>query len=174
LQTQFKDSANSHYYNPFYFDESPEFAKNRFVSTDQNGKIKSIFLDGRRLFKSVGTWTDSHYFLFANVVGDAKKDYVFIDNNQLMVYQDDTTVGYNYQFNTTISDQPFAFDYQNGESVLGVISRETEQLYMFNREGVLLNGFPINSSIKPSLLEVNNQKRMIVATKDGKLIYYIL
>jgi hypothetical protein len=99
---------------------------------------------------------------------------VFIDNNQLMVYQDDTTVGYNYQFNTTISDQPFAFDYQNGESVLGVISRETEQLYMFNREGVLLNGFPINSSIKPSLLEVNNQKRMIVATKDGKLIYYIL
>ncbi|MCF8284761.1 MAG: hypothetical protein K9I48_07275 [Sphingobacteriales bacterium] len=174
LQTQFKDSANSHYYNPFYFDESPEFAKNRFVSTDQNGKIKSIFLDGRRLFKSVGTWTDSHYFLFANVVGDAKKDYVFIDNNQLMVFQDDTTVGYNYQFNTTISDQPFVFDYQNGESVLGVISRETEQLYMFNREGVLLNGFPINSSVKPSLLEVNNQKRMIVATKDGKLIYYLL
>lgn len=174
LQSQFKDSANIHYYNPFYFDANAEFPKNRFVSTDQNGKIKSIFLDGRRLFKSVGTWTDSHYFLFANVVGDAKKDYVFIDNNQLMVYQDDTTVGYNYQFNTPINEQPFAFESANEESILGVLSNEAEQLYMFDREGKLLSGFPVKSSIKPSISEVNGQKRMIVATKEGKLIYYIL
>lgn len=174
LQSQFRDSVNIQYSNPFYFDKNEEYAKNRFVSTDQYGKIKSIFIDGRRLFKSVGTWTKNHSFLYANVMGDAKKDYVFIDNNQLMVYEDDSTVGYNYQFNTTMNDQAFEFKYSNEESLLGVHSKETSQLYLFGRDGKLMQGFPINSSLRPSFLISSNQRKMIVATSDGTLIYYIL
>lgn len=174
LQSQFRDSVNTHYYNPFYFESSSTFSQNRFVSTDQYGKIKSIYIDGHRLYKSVGTWTAEHSFLYANVMGDSKKDYVFIDNNQLMVYQDDSTVGYNYQFNSAINDQAFEFKYQPEESFLGVLSKETNQVYLFDREGKLINGFPILSKLKPSFLVVSNQKRMIVATKEGKIIYYLL
>ncbi len=171
---QFKDSAHIQYANPFYFDENTDYAKNRFISTDQMGKIKSLYVDGHRLYKSVGTWTDSHSFLYANVMGDDKKDYIFIDNNQLMVYQDDTTVGFNYQFNTTISDKAFAFQYNEKESLLGVISKETEQVFLFDREGKVLNGFPVKSFTKPSFLVTGNQKRMVVCTQSGKLIYYNL
>lgn len=174
LQSQFRDSVNIQYYNPFYFDGNIEYSKNRFVSTDQQGRIKSIFIDGHRLYKSVGTWTPEHSFLHANVMGDEKKDYVFIDNNQLMVYQDDSTVGYNYQFKSTINDQPFEFKYQTNESYLGVLSKETEQVYIFDREGKLFKGFPVNSKLKPSFLVTSSQKRMVVATKEGKLIYYLL
>lgn len=174
LIAQFKDSAHVQYSNPFYFDENSEYTKNRFISTDQMGKIKSLFIDGRRLYKSVGTWSSNHSFLYANVMGDDKKDYVFIDNNQLMVYQDDTTVGFNYQFNTSITDKAFAFSYSEKESLLGVISKETEQVFLFDRDGAVLKGFPIKTAIKPSFLVTGNQKRMIVCTQTGKLIYYVL
>lgn len=174
LQTQFRDSVNIQYFNPFYFDKNEEYAKNRFVSTDQYGKIKSIFIDGRRLFKSVGTWTPNHSFLHANVIGDAKKDYVFIDNDQLMVYQDDTTVGFNYQFKTSMNDVAFEFKYSQDESMLGVLSKENAQVYMFDREGDLMKGFPIKSALKPSFLVQSNQRKMIVATSNGTLIYYVL
>lgn len=174
LQSQFRDSINIQYYNPFYFDANVEYSKNRFVSTDQFGKIKSIYVDGHRLYKSVGTWSSEHSFLYANVMGDEKKDYVFIDNNQLMVYQDDSTVGYNYQFKSNINDQAFEFKYQTNESYLGVISKETEQVYLFDREGKLWKGFPVNSKLKPSFLVTSNKKSMVVVTKEGKLTYYIL
>lgn len=174
LQSQFRDSVNIRYHNPFYFDLSADYGKNRFVSTDQYGKIKSIYVDGRRLFKSVGTWTETHSFLYANVFGDNRKDYVFVDNNQLMVFQDDTTVGFNYQFNTTINDKAFAIKLENENSLLGVMSKETEQVYLFDREGKLLNGFPVNAKLIPSFIIVNNQRKMIIANSDGKLTYYIL
>lgn len=174
LQTQFRDSVNIQYFNPFYFYKNDEYAKNRFISTDQYGKIKSIFIDGRRLFKSVGTWTANHSFLYANVIGDSKKDYVFIDNNQLMVYQDDTTVGFNYQFNTSVNDLAFEFKYSQDESMLGVLSKENSQAFLFDHEGNLMKGFPIKSALKPSFLVQSNQRKMLVATSNGTLIYYIL
>jgi|GEM_PF-5526161 len=174
LQTQFRDSVNIQYFNPFYFDKNDEYAKNRFISTDQYGKIKSIFVDGRRLFKSVGSWTPNHSFLYANVIGDVKKDYVFIDNDQLMVYQDDTTVGFNYQFKTSMNDMAFEFKYSQDESMLGVLSKENSQVYLFDHEGNLMKGFPIKSALKPSFLVQSNQRKMLVATSNGTLIYYIL
>jgi hypothetical protein len=174
IQAQFKDSVGIEYKNPFFFDSNTEFNKNRFISTDQKGKIKSIFIDGRRLYKTVGNWTDKHYFLFANVMGDEQKDYVFIDNNQLMVYQDDTTLGFNYQFNTSINQAPFLFNINETESLVGVFSEETQQIYLFDRQGKLQNGFPLKASSSPTFLISNEQKKMVLGTKEGKIIYYVL
>lgn len=174
LKAQFKDSVGVEYRNPFYFDENVEYAKNRFVSTDQRGKIKSIFVDGRRMYKSVGNWSESHFFNFANVCADERKDYIFLDNNQLMVYKDDSTLAFNYQFNCTISHPPFICGLNEMESVVGVFSEETQQVYLFDRNGQLQAGFPIKASAKPSFLIYNNQKKMLVGTKEGKIIYYNL
>ncbi len=174
VQAQFKDSAGIEYHNPFYFDANIEFAKNRFISTDQKGKIKSIFIDGRRMYKTVGNWTDKHFFTFADVMGDEKSDYVFVDNNQLMVYQDDTTLGFNYQFYSNVIHPPFIWRYKQNESLLGIFSEETQQVYLFDRTGNLQNGFPLKASASPSFLVDNELKKMIVGTKEGKIIYYLL
>ncbi len=174
LIAQVKDSVGIEYNNPFYFDSNTEYAKNRFISTDQRGKIKSIFIDGRRMYKSVGNWSENHYFNYANVSGDEKKDYIFLDNNQLMIYQDDSTLSYNYQFNCNISHSPFICQLNDEESVVGVFSEETQQVYLFDRNGTLQPGFPIKASAKPSFLLNNNQKKMLVGTKEGKIIYYNL
>ncbi len=174
LKAQFKDSIGIEYRNPFVFDSNTEYSKNRFISTDQRGKIKSIFIDGRRLYKSVGNWTENHYFNYANVSGDEQKDYIFLDNNQLMVYKDDSTLAFNYQFNCKISNAPFIFQINDQENVLGVFSDETQQVYLFDRNGGLQAGFPIKASANPSFLIYNNQKKMLVGTKEGKIIYYNL
>lgn len=173
LQAQYKDSANIVYSNPFYFDENSDLIKNRFVSTDQRGKIKSIFIDGHRLYKSVGTWTDKHYFLFSDVTGDEKKDCIFIDNNQLMVYKDDTTLAFNYQFNSSITSPPIEISLGTEEKYLAVFSEETQQAFLFNRVGALLKGFPIRASSIPSFKMSGNVKKMLVGTKEGKISCFI-
>jgi len=174
LKAQFKDSVGVQYHNPFVFDGNTEYAKNRFVSTDQRGKIKSVFIDGRRMYKSVGNWTENHYFNYANVCDDDKKDYIFLDNNQLMVYKDDSTLAFNYQFNCKINNAPFIFQINEQESLLGVFSEETQQVYLFDRNGALQPGFPIKACANPSFITQNNQKKMLVGTREGKIIYYNL
>lgn len=174
MQMQFKDSIGTEYHNPFYFDANLEFAKNRFISTDQKGRIKSFFIDGKFLHKTIVNLTDKHFFRFADVTGDEKSDYVFVDNNQIMVYQDDTTLAFTYQFNSNVIHPPFVWEYKQNENLLGVFSEETQQVYLFNRTGKLQNGFPIKASASPSFLVINELKKMVIGTKEGRIIYYLL
>lgn len=167
----YKDSSHISYNNPFYFREDKNYAMNRFVSTDQNGKIKSILLDGRKLYKSVGTWTADHHFLHADVAADTSFEYVFIDNNQLFMYSDDSTLGYNFQFNSKISEAPFCLNI-SGKNLLGVHSSDESLLYIFDRNAEILKGFPINSVTKPAILNDRNKHLITVVTIEGKLITY--
>lgn len=167
----YKDSSHISYNNPFYFKEDKNFAMNRFVSTDQNGKIKSILLDGRKLYKSVGTWSSEHHFLYADVTADTANEYVFIDNNQLFMYSDDTTLGYNFQFNTKISEAPFVIQLAQ-KKILAAHSSDESLLYVFDRNAEIVKGFPISSVIKPAILNDKNKHLLSVITKDGKVITY--
>ncbi len=167
----YKDSSHISYNNPFYFKADKSFAMNRFVSTDQNGKIKSILLDGRKLYKSVGTWSSDHHFLYADVTADTLYEYVFIDNSQLFMYSDDTTLGYNFQFNSKISEAPFEIQIAQ-KKLLAVHSSDDGLLYIFDRNAEIIKGFPISSVIKPAILNDKNKHLITVITKDGKVISY--
>lgn len=168
----YKDSSHITYNNPFYFRADANYAMNRFVSTDQNGKIKSILLDGRKLFKSVGTWSTEHHFLHADVAADTSYEYVFIDNNQLFMYSDDSTLGYNFQFNSKISEAPFALKL-GAKNLLGVHSSEESLLYVFDRNAEILKGFPISSVTKPAILNEKSKQLITTVTKEGKVITYL-
>ncbi len=172
LQSQFKDSANVHYYNPFTFVSDSTFANSRFVSTDQNGKIKSIFIDGHRMYKTVGNWSNRHFFNYANVSGDIKKEYIFLDNNQLIVYQDDTSIVFNYEFKSGITDAPFLIPIDESSSLLGVISSETNQIYLFDRNGLLLPDFPISGAQKPDIIKYQDKTWMVLTGSDKGVYLY--
>lgn len=167
----YNDSSHISYNNPFYFRQDENFAMNRFVSTDQNGKIKSFLLDGRKLYKSVGTWTPEHHFLHADVASDTSYEYVFIDNNQLFMYSDDSTLGYNFQFNAKISEAPFSLKIAD-KNLLGVHSTDESLLYLFDRNAEILKGFPINTVTRPAILSNKNKHIISVVTKEGKVISY--
>ncbi len=171
--SNYTDSAHVEYSNPFYFKQDLNYSMNRFVSTDQFGKIKSLMIDGRRLYKSVGNWSSEHLFLLADVVGDSSQEYIFIDNNQLFMYSDDSTLGYNFQFNTKISKAPFQVNVLKNK-LLAVHADEESQLYLFNRNANLLSGFPIKSMTKPAILNKSNKCLISVINKESKLSTYLI
>lgn len=167
----YKDSSHVVYNNPFYFRSDNNYAMNRFVSTDLNGKIKSFLLDGRKLYKSVGTWSPDHHFLHADVTGDSLYEYVFIDNNQMFMYSDDTTLGYNFQFNAKISYPPYVV-FLNNNQYLAVHSQEANLFYLFNRKAEILKGFPIKSVSRPAVLNTAAKNMISVISSEGKVVTY--
>lgn len=168
---QFKDSSHIVYNNPFYFRSDNNYGMNRFVSTDLNGKIKSFLLDGRKLYKSVGNWSSEHHFLHADVTGDSLYEYVFIDNDQLFMYSDDTTLGYNFQFNSKISEPPFVLNFDN-KNYLGVHSQEASLFYFFNRNAEIFKGFPIKSVNRPAVLNLKGKNMISIISGGGKVVTY--
>jgi hypothetical protein len=87
------------------------------------------------------------------------------------MYSDDTTLGYNFQFNSKISEAPFVIQLAQ-KKILAVHSSDEALLYIFDRNAEILKGFPISSVIKPAILNDKNKHLITVINKDGKVITY--
>jgi hypothetical protein len=171
--SRFIDTAKTSYHNPFVFDGNEQFAKNRFINTDADGKIKSVFLDGRRLYKHVGNWSPDHYFNYANVTGDSIREYIYLDKNQLIVYRDDSTIAFNYEFKADIQSAPQLFPDSSGtKMMIGVSSLATNQVFLFNEDGTLKKGFPMNGSTPFRIADLRNSgKKMLVTGSQDRYVY---
>lgn len=174
LLNKLSDSTLLSQRNGFVFDRNKEFNKNRFITTDRYGKIKSIFIDGRKLYKTVGTWSDEHFFNAADVAGDSVNEYIFLDKDQLYVYKDDTSIIYNYQFKTPIAAAPQFLDYHGSKKLIGITSAESEQIFLFDTVGKLFPGFPLKGSTGFELTDLrsNGRTNLIVADNEGVLYLY--
>ncbi len=176
LMSKFVDTAQNSYNNPFIFDANESFAKNRFINTDTKGKIRSVFLDGRRLYKTVGVWSSDHFFNYANIAGDTSPEYIFLDRNHLFVYGDDSSIVFNYQFTTNIDLAPQLIERKGNKYMLGVTARENNQIFLFKEDGNLYEGFPLAGSTHFRLAELKpgGKKYLIVGSSDKNLYVYEL
>lgn len=176
LLFKFLDTAKTSYQNPFIFDSAPTLSKSRFINTDINGKVKSVFLDGRILYKHIGNWSPDHFFNYVNVTGNKTKEYVYLDKNQLIVYQNDSVIAFNYEFKSDVKHPPQFFSDTAGHYSIGVTLSESNQIFLFNEDGSLKKGFPLlgGTSFQLSKLRVSTKTNVIVASRDKYVYVYEL
>ena len=166
-----KDSSNNTYTNPFYFVADTAEGKNRFVSTNQNGAITSVYFDGTIQQANVGPYSKSHLFLQADVYGDSLQEQIYLDQNTLHVFNNQTKL-YTYQFSNKISQAAFPLKIDANTEGLGVVSNLNNQFYMFDRRGKLMLDFPIPGNAKPSVYQTKDKAYLFILSKEGVIFTY--
>ena len=166
-----KDSSNSTYNNPFYFVADTAEGKNRFVSTNQNGAITSVYFDGTIQQAKSGLYSKSHLFLQADVYGDSLQEQIYLDQNTLYVFNNQTNL-YTYQFSNKISQAAFPLKIDANTEGLGVVSNLNNQFYMFDRRGKLMLDFPIPGNAKPSVYQTKDKAYLFILSKEGVIFTY--
>ena len=166
-----KDSSNSTYNNPFYFVADTAEGKNRFVSTNQNGAITSVYFDGTIQQAKSGPYSKSHLFLQADVYGDSLQEQIYLDQNTLHVFNNQTNL-YTYQFSNKINQAAFPLKIDANTEGLGVVSNLNNQFYMFDRRGKLMLDFPIPGNAKPSVYQSPDRAYLVILSIDGVIFTY--
>jgi hypothetical protein len=166
-----KDSTNSTYTNPFFFISDTAEAKNRFVSTNQNGTITSVYFDGSIQQAKFGSYSKSHMFIQADVYGDSLQEQIYLDQNTLQVYNQQTKL-YTYQFSNVINQAAFPLKIDANTAGLGVVSNINNQFYMFDRRGKLMLDFPIPGNAKPSVYQTADKAYLVILSKEGVIFTY--
>lgn len=166
-----KDSTSEAFNNPFYFVTDTALNKNKFVSTDQNGNLISVYFDGTIQKSGNKTFNKSHTFLQSDIFGDPQLEQIYIDQNKLQVYSQNNLL-YQYQFTASISQPAFPLQIDSNTSGLGVISQTTNQFYMFDRRGKLMLDFPIPGKGRPSVYQTSNKAYMVILGPDGGIFAY--
>ena len=171
LKTQFSKSVN----NSFILESGGSATETKFVTTDTSSLVKLISLDGTVESKQISTYSPTHYFDYQDIDADGFNDFIFLDKNKLEVYKHNGTELFDYKFDQKIESSPVYYYFSYDDRKLGVVSKTTNEIFLFNSNGSIYEGFPLkgNTPFTIGYLEnSHNQFNLIVGTKYNFLYNY--
>lgn len=156
-------------------DENPD--QSYIVITDTIGGINRFSFGQTANQRTQGSWSSSHFFDVVNISGNATPELVFADNRQLAVYQyTDSNLVFHYDFGQEITVRPVFFPTTQGKYRIGIATVGNRLIYVFNEDGTLADGFPIEGmpSFYYGPLRHDGQPYLIVTKGDRKLYLFRL
>jgi hypothetical protein len=135
---------------------------------NQQGSIKELKLNDKEGFID---------FQYLNVAGTNQPEYVFIQQNKLIAYNDSINIALEINFPATIDEQTFRLDSRNKSAfILGIPSQSSDQTFLLKTDGTIFNNFAINGYTPFEVDRFSRTDRDIIATcdKNGLLSCYKL
>ncbi len=160
----------------FYIEQGKDYSKSYFIAADTLGNIIKVFLNGDKESTRIQDFETSPYFDYKDINNDKIKEYIFLTRSELKVFSQDKSLLFKYEFKGRISQVPLFFLFPDGTGKIGVTSETTNELYLFNDNGSLYNGFPLSGKTSFSIGDLNNEgiNNVITGSIDNSIYLYQL
>jgi hypothetical protein len=156
----------------FYIEIGKDYSKSYIVAADTLGAISKISLTGKKENSTLQEFETSPYFDYRDITNDKIKEYILLTRNTLKVFNQDKSLLFQYEFKNKISQAPQYFTFPDGTSKIGVSSPESNELFLFESNGTLLEGFPISGHTLFSIGDLNNESIYnLITGGDNNSIY---
>ncbi|MGI8893356.1 MAG: hypothetical protein ACR2GN_07830, partial [Bacteroidia bacterium] len=154
--------------------EKDENNRSYFVTTDTTGTIFSIFPDGNVYSKTVVPFSPNHYFIFQDINSDQVKDYIFLDNNGVAVFNKDNSGIFNHSFNQGVIGKARFYPFSTGKGKIGTASIGANEIYLLSDDGSMYDGFPLKGSTPFIIADLNKDgsRKIITGSVDGNIYVY--
>lgn len=160
--------------NTIYLEKAGNY---RMVSTTARGEMVYIYFNGTVDKKKTIDLSPDHFFDYKDVDGDYEKDKIFIDQNELTVINSENEELFQYSFSENINEKPIYFLFPGYKGKIGIVSSKTNEIFLFNDNGSLYNGFPLRGNAPFSISRLNsknNYLHLIVGDGNSFLLNYQL
>ncbi len=171
IKKQFPFSQN----NNFILDKKSKINDNRLITTDINGKIIYVYFDGKTETKELNKCSTEHFFDFFDFDGDGWGDYIFMDKNQLEIFNRKGRVLMSYSFGKIIKYRPVLYIFPNNNRKIGIVDTNNNEIYLFNNNGEIYEGFPLRGMTMFTVGHLKTSQKMFnlfVGSNDGFLYNY--
>ena len=131
-----------------------------FLTSDKLGNLIRISEDGEVEKINIGSDTNTFLSVYNN-------NLVHINNNILSIK------GVNYKLPLGSYTKPKIFNYQ-GKILIGVTDLNEKNIYLFNDNAILINGFPLKGTSPIDVIDSDNDGKIEILTKvdDFSLVSY--
>lgn len=163
--------------NTYHFQNMKSTELSFITTTDTSGIVYRIFLDGKIEKTDFGKFKRYHFFDFKDLDGDAKKEYVFLDEQKLHVFKSENSLFFDFYFDEDIQLPPVFYSFTATDRKIGVVSRKLHQIFLINNDGTLYKGFPLQGNTLFSIGNFGNngsQFNLVVGGEDNFLYNYIV
>jgi len=160
----------------YFFESQAGKNKARFVTSNIVGAVHYIYLDGKTSKSTIKNCGLNHYFLYEDIDGDGKKDYIFAENNKIEVFTKKNVLKYSLEFDSKITEMPSYYNFSESDKRLGIVTAGNSKIYLINGAGKISPNFPLTGSSRFSVgqLKKTDKFGLIVGSADKYLYKYNL
>jgi hypothetical protein len=168
-EKQFAPSSN----NPFFLNQGGTNQKAKIVTTNQSGKVYYIYFDGEVKTVNFDEFSKDHYFMHKDINSDGEEDMVFLDDKKLEVFEASGRQLFDYGFKNPIHHEPIYFHFSYNDRKIGVVSKNANKIFLFNSNGEMYKGFPLegNTPFSIGFLGSSNRKFNLVVGNKYNFLY---
>lgn len=165
LREKIEKARNSAYYI------NKTNSKGVILTTDKYGRLTYISTTGKLQYTEFGEYSADHFFLYEDFTGNGSKDFIYIEGNQLNVFNRFKKVLFNYQFPADISIKPVFFKLGRNQNVLGIVDKQNKTIYLFGKDGnpIISSGLIGGNPFTVGNLYNNNELHLV--TSVGRTLY---
>lgn len=158
----------------YYLENANNPANARFITTNSSGEIKYIYTDGSCQSLKFKNYSANHHFSLFDIDGDGTNEYIFTDKDILDVFKQDGTIMFSYCFDGSVG-KPSIFKFSAKDIRIGVTCKSEQKIYLFNNNGKICNGFPLQGISEFSISKIsNNDKFSILSGNSDNYLYNYL
>jgi DNA-binding beta-propeller fold protein YncE len=119
----------------------------------------------------------NHFFNVNDINSNGLLDFVFIDNQKLIVIDENGKKLFTEKFKSAITNYPNIYTFSPKEKKIGVVNQSENRIYLFGPDGNLHQGFPLHGNSEFSIGKINsgsNYLNLIVGSNDENIYNYRL
>lgn len=172
VNVRLKDASN----NPIFIEPANQITKFQLVYSDKLGNIIKLQLVGNSEKIKLGDYNENHRFLYSNLDGDDRNEYLLLEKNVLSVFDDNQSKIFSMELDSATTHAPQVFSYKENQTLIGVVSNKTNQLFLVDAKGDAIEGSPFYGSTPFSLEDINGDgiQNLVTASKDRHVYVYTL
>lgn len=159
----------------FFVERGRSIDQTRLLGTDAKGNLISLYFDGDSESMNFHPFGKQHQFKWADVDNDASKDFIFVDKEQLEVYNTEKESLFKVKLDSVITAGPTVYNFSNSTRI-GVSLKSKDQILLFDKKGNLSQNFPMYGNSAFSIGDINkdNIYELVVCGKGGFVYVYTL
>lgn len=160
----------------FFIETGKDYSRSYIIAADTLGNVCKISLSGKKENIHIQEFETSPYFDYRDLNNDKIKEFIFFTRNELKVFNSDRSLNFKYEFNNLINQIPQYFLFPDGNAKIGVVSEETNEIFLFESNGSVSNGFPLTGKTLFSIGDLNNETiyNLITGASDNSVYVYQL
>ncbi|MCD4745701.1 MAG: DUF3352 domain-containing protein [Bacteroidales bacterium] len=166
-----KDFINSNN-SDFYINKTNN--KGILLTSDNTGKVTYIDRNGKIQKTTFGKFSPEHYFIYKDINNDNSKDFIFLDNNKLVVFNRLKKIILEHDFNIDINTKPMIFPVSANENYIGIISDKTGEIFLFDKHGLIINSQNLTGETPFIVGSLNNDGQLNIIVGAGNIVYNYL
>jgi len=145
--------------------------KGLFLTSDKEGKLLYVTADGALNRTDFGSYSPEHFFLYEDFNGDQDPDFIFLDQQDLHVFNKFRNELFSCHFDVEIITKPVFFNITRNKRLLGVVSEKAREIYLIDRKGNMIVNSGLVGETPFAVGSLHNNHEINLVTGVGNALF---